>query len=111
MHARICPAALEQDVMAVFRPRLDQGRLNNRSTITLAAKLMVRDDIFEKSVAASASQKVRRGDEHAGRGKSGTDIRDKDGYAVARQYLRPDTFGVLARLHDQTHLRRFKEVQ
>src|SRR5262249_24621446 len=55
VNARVGAAALQQDMVTVFRPCFDQGRLNHRAAISRAAKLRVRDDILKKTVAATAA--------------------------------------------------------
>jgi hypothetical protein len=68
--------------------------------MSLPATFRVGYDIFEKPVPASAAQKVRRGDEHAGRRDSCARLRDKEGQFLARQRLGPDAIGTIGWLRD-----------
>src|ERR1700722_12617127 len=52
--ARVLSAALQQDVMAIPRPRLGQCGFHDSPTMPLSAKLGVGHDIFEECVSAAA---------------------------------------------------------
>ena len=72
MHARVGSAALKQDVIAIPCPSLGQSGLDNGATMALPTKLAVSHDILEEPVSPSAAQKIRSGDERAGRCDPGT---------------------------------------
>jgi len=109
--ARVLSAALQQDVMAIPRPRLGQCGFHDSPTMPLSAKLGVGHDIFEECVSAAAAQKIWRGNKHAGCRDPGADIRDEDGNPFVRQHLGPDACGTLARFGDRAHFRRAKEIE
>lgn len=96
MHARILPAALQQDVVAIAIPGLAKRRVNDRAAVTLAAMLRVGDDVFQEPVGAAAAQKIGRRDQHARRRDTGACIRDEDGEAIAGERFRPDAFAMVS---------------
>jgi hypothetical protein len=103
VNARVFSAALKQDVITIFRPRLGKSCLNDSAPISLSAKVVMGYDVFEKSVPPPTPQQVRSGDEHASCGDPDASFRNKDGYAVARQYFRPNALGAIARLRARAH--------
>jgi len=111
MDTRVLSAALQQDMMTIPRPSLRESSCYDCTAMPLAAKLATRHDIFEESVAATAAQKIRRGNKHAGCRDLGAHIRDKDCNPFARQHFGPDAFDTAAWFGDRAHFRLSKEIE
>jgi hypothetical protein len=65
--------------------------------MTLAAKVGMGDDIFEKAVPSSTAQQVGRSDQHARRDDLLLAIHDENVNTRMRQHIGPDPREVLAR--------------
>ena len=102
--ARVLPATLHEDMMAVLRPRHFQRCSDNRTTMPLPAKLGVGDDILHESVPASGPEKVGGNNEHTGRRNGVPRFGDEDGNSFVSHRLRPYAFGLTERLRNGTDL-------
>ncbi len=58
MNSRVFATALKEDVIAVTRPRGGQCSLDDCTTMTLALKVRVRDNILEKRVLLTVAQEI-----------------------------------------------------
>ena len=87
MHARVRPAALKQDVVAIHLPRFGQGGTDHRTAVPSPHIIGMRHDVLENPVQTPAPQQVGNGDEHAGRDDPGICIRHQDHQPFAREGL------------------------
>jgi len=107
----ILSTALKQDVIAIARPSFGKGSLNYRATMPLPAMFGMGYDIFEECVSTSAAQKIRRGDEHAGRCYPCPSFGDEKRQSFARQRLGPDAHDAFGRIRNRTHFGYSKKVK
>ena len=103
MDARVGSTALKQDVMAVPLPRLGKGGTDNGAAMTASLKIGMGHDILDNPMLTATAQKIRNGDEHAGRHDLWicalwTCVGYKNHETLPRDGLGPDLFGTLARL-------------
>jgi hypothetical protein len=61
MDARVCPAALHQDVVTIDRPCMRQGGLHDSLAVTPPPELGVADNVLQEGVPSAVTQQVRRG--------------------------------------------------
>ena len=98
MHARVFPAALQQDVVTIPGPGSDECGVHNGTSMTLTPKFGMSDDIFEEPVPSSGSQEIWRSDKHAGCNDLRVEIGYEDRNAGVGQHFQPNSLGSLYRL-------------
>ena len=67
VQVRIGPAALQQHLAAPPLPSLVKRRTDDGTAMATPLASRMRHDVLDHSVRTAAAQKVRRGDQHAGR--------------------------------------------
>ena len=97
VNARIGAAALHQDLIAILLPGIRKGCSDHGATVAAALEVGMGCDILENAKLTAATQKIGRGDEHAGRDDLGIRVGYEDGNPFARQHLGPDLFGACPR--------------
>jgi hypothetical protein len=97
MNPEVFAATLKQDVITAFGPRRRKSSVNNRTSMALAPKFWMSNDIFEKPVLSPGSQEIWRSNKHAGRNDLGVHGGYENRHAFVRQHFQPDFFSSLFR--------------
>ena len=106
VNPRISTPALHQHVMTVVRPGARERGPSHGTAVPAPTSLRMRDNILQKAVPPSATQKIRYRDEHARRSDFLLFVGYEDVHARLRQSLLPNALGALERLGRGTHLGR-----
>lgn len=109
MHARVPATALQEDVMAIGRPGCCERSAHDSTPMALPPKIRMRDDVIEKSVLSTGTQKVRRCHERARRDDPGVSIGHEHEKTFAREHFGPDSFRPRPWLRARAHFRRAKQ--
>lgn len=104
VNARVRSTALHKHVVTVHCPGLSERSLNHGFPVTSASQLGMSDNIFQKPVASSTPQQIRRNNKHAGRSDPISIVRHEHVDSRLRQGAAPNALGALSRLGGRTHL-------
>jgi hypothetical protein len=111
MHPRVFTATLKEDVITVLGPGCCKRSVNNGTSMALAPKFRMSDNIVEKPVLPPSAQEIWRGDKHTG----GNDLGIRGGYedrnAFVRQHFGPNLLGSRYRLHAGAYFRQLIEIK
>jgi hypothetical protein len=111
MHPEVCAATLKEDVITALGPSCCKRSAHHGTSMALAPKFRMSDDIFEKPVLPPSAQEIRRGDEHAGCDDLGVHAGYENRNAFVRQRFGPNLLGSLFRLRARAYFRELIEFE